>query len=194
MAVTVCPAKNAVFQPVRSAKAIKAIWSELKTLLPHILRQLRGGRGFALATVFEQEGSIPRKAGARMMIRADNQIIGTIGGGLFEADVIRIAEDVFKTGKDGLLVSATQIEMSECEKVLTSFYIRDNRFPAPGDELWGWFAENYPENQIPELKTDGWFTPYHFVTDEFLILSAGPDKAHNTHDDLKKHYPKLSRK
>ena len=115
-------------------------------------------------------------------------VIGTIGmAGL------GVTKDVVDTAKNSLLISATQIEMSECQKVLTSFYIRDNRFPSPGDELWGWFGENYPEDQIPELKTDGWFTPYQFVIPECLILSAGPDKAHNTYDDLKKRYPKLSR-
>ena len=42
---------------------------------------------------------------------------------------------------------------ANAEKFSLPFYIRDNRFPNPGDELWGWFAENYPESQIPELKT-----------------------------------------
>lgn len=115
-------------------------------------------------------------------------VIGTIG-----MTGLGVAEDIFKTGKDSLLVSATQIEMTECEKVLTSFYIRDKRFPKPGNELWEWLGENYPENQIPELKTDGWLTPYKFETNECLILSAGPDKTHNTHDDLKRRYPKLSK-
>ena len=53
-------------------------------------------------------------------------VIGTIGmAGL------GVTKDVVDTAKNSLLISATQIEMSECQKVLTSFYIRDNRFTHP---------------------------------------------------------------
>ena len=42
-----------------------------------------------LATITRQIGSTPRKAGARMLVLPDGSIIGTIGGGSMEAEVIR---------------------------------------------------------------------------------------------------------
>jgi xanthine dehydrogenase accessory factor len=41
-----------------------------------------------LATVIEASGSAPRKAGARMLIKADGSIVGTIGGGAIEKRIM----------------------------------------------------------------------------------------------------------
>lgn len=51
-----------------------------------------------LATITAQKGSTPRMAGTRMLIRADGSTVGTIGGGIMEAEVIKsvrklLAED-----------------------------------------------------------------------------------------------------
>jgi xanthine dehydrogenase accessory factor len=43
----------------------------------------RGGRG-VLATVIASRGGAPRSAGAKMLVREDNTIVGTIGGGNVE--------------------------------------------------------------------------------------------------------------
>ena len=52
-----------------------------------------------LATVVATRGSVPRRAGSRMAIDvAYNQIIGTIGGGCGEADVLKVAPDVARSG------------------------------------------------------------------------------------------------
>lgn len=40
---------------------------------------------FVMATVVESNGSTPRSSGAKMAIRSDGSIIGTVGGGLVEA-------------------------------------------------------------------------------------------------------------
>jgi xanthine/CO dehydrogenase XdhC/CoxF family maturation factor len=52
------------------------------------------GHAVALATVVRTRGSVPRKAGSRMLIDPARGIIGTIGGGCGEADVIAAAEAV----------------------------------------------------------------------------------------------------
>jgi len=49
---------------------------------------------FVLATIVSRHGSTPRMAGTRMIITADGQAIGTIGGGLLEAKVIQKAGEV----------------------------------------------------------------------------------------------------
>ena len=52
--------------------------------------------GFAvLVTVIDAKGSVPRNIGAKMLvIPNENKIIGSIGGGCAEADVLRIARDI----------------------------------------------------------------------------------------------------
>jgi xanthine dehydrogenase accessory factor len=49
------------------------------------------GRAFVLATIIRQQGSAPRTAGTRMLITPDQEIVGTIGGGLLEAETMRAA-------------------------------------------------------------------------------------------------------
>lgn len=56
----------------------------------------------ALATVITSRGSTPRKAGAKMLVRRDGGIVGTIGGGCIEGEVKREALTVMDTGKPGL--------------------------------------------------------------------------------------------
>ncbi|CAH2213319.1 XdhC family aldehyde oxidoreductase maturation factor [Tepidibacter aestuarii] len=60
---------------------------------------LNKGESFALATLYNSKGSAPRTAGARMIVKNDNSIIGTVGGGYLEALVIKDGGEVLKTRK-----------------------------------------------------------------------------------------------
>ncbi|MCL4252611.1 MAG: XdhC family protein [Anaerolineae bacterium] len=51
----------------------------------------------ALATVIHTQGSMPRHAGSKMLIRADGTTIGTIGGGAMEARVIEAGLSAIQT-------------------------------------------------------------------------------------------------
>jgi len=55
------------------------------------------GQPCVMTLVLHQAGSTPRKAGTRMIIKPDGEILGTIGGGLMEANVIENAKEVFNT-------------------------------------------------------------------------------------------------
>ena len=57
------------------------------------------GRKAALATIIATRGSTPREMGAKMLIREDGSISGTIGGGCLEAEVWQQAVEVMKTEK-----------------------------------------------------------------------------------------------
>ncbi|MEE9392531.1 MAG: XdhC/CoxI family protein [Planctomycetota bacterium] len=52
----------------------------------------------ALATIVDTKGSTPGKLAQKMVVLGDGSIIGTIGGGCLEADVIRSALDCLDTG------------------------------------------------------------------------------------------------
>ncbi|WFD12068.1 XdhC family aldehyde oxidoreductase maturation factor [Tepidibacter hydrothermalis] len=60
---------------------------------------LNKGESFALATLYNSQGSVPRTAGAKMILKNDNSIIGTVGGGYLEALVIKDGKEVLKTGR-----------------------------------------------------------------------------------------------
>lgn len=65
----------------------------MQAMLDEMARLLTRGESFAVATVFDKTGSAPRSAGAKMLVRADGSIAGTIGGGRLEADAIRLARE-----------------------------------------------------------------------------------------------------
>lgn len=52
----------------------------------------------ALATIVESSGSSPRKAGAKMVVREDGSILGSVGGGKNEAEVIAVAREAIRHG------------------------------------------------------------------------------------------------
>ncbi|HNY39938.1 MAG TPA: XdhC/CoxI family protein [Bryobacteraceae bacterium] len=59
----------------------------------------RQGRKCALATIVGVNGSIPSYASARILVRDDGTMAGTIGGGCVEADVHAAAQEVIESGQ-----------------------------------------------------------------------------------------------
>jgi xanthine dehydrogenase accessory factor len=59
----------------------------------------RTGVEAALATVIRDQGSVPRRAGARMLVFADGHTEGTIGGGEMESRVANEARQVIQERK-----------------------------------------------------------------------------------------------
>lgn len=57
------------------------------------------GEEAALVTLTSAHGSTPREQGAKMLVRRDGSIIGTIGGGRIEDLVIKESLEVIKRGK-----------------------------------------------------------------------------------------------
>jgi len=60
-------------------------------IFEEILRLKRERLPAVLATIVECTGSAPRKAGTKMVIREDATLLGTVGGGPLEHQVIRTA-------------------------------------------------------------------------------------------------------
>lgn len=63
----------------------------------------RSGQKCAVATIVEVAGSIPSFQSAKMLIRQDGTMVGTIGGGCTEAEVWQAARDVIDTEKPRML-------------------------------------------------------------------------------------------
>ena len=62
-----------------------------------IVELRRQGRRGAVATIVNVRGSIPSFKTAKMLVRDDGSIFGTIGGGCVEADVWQAAREVMET-------------------------------------------------------------------------------------------------
>ena len=63
----------------------------------------RAGQKCAVATIVEVAGSIPSFQSAKMLIREDGTMVGTIGGGCTEAEVWQAARDVIESEQPKML-------------------------------------------------------------------------------------------
>jgi xanthine dehydrogenase accessory factor len=64
-----------------------------------LLRLRNLGQKCALATIVQVRGSIPGFQSAKLLVREDGSMAGTIGGGCVEAEVWNAAREVMETGK-----------------------------------------------------------------------------------------------
>lgn len=55
------------------------------------------GEDFVIAKVVETAGSTPRKKGAVLMMKKDGTTVGTVGGGLLEAETEKLCRKTFET-------------------------------------------------------------------------------------------------
>ncbi len=91
----------------------------IKDIHEEVSRLRRSDQACAITTIVRSSGSTPRKAGAKMLVRADGSTLGTVGGGRVEADVIERALSAIRDqkpdfvsfdlsrGVDGLLCGGT---------------------------------------------------------------------------------------
>lgn len=64
-----------------------------------LVRLRKLGQKCAMATIVQVNGSIPSFESAKMLIREDGSIVGTIGGGCVEAEVWNAAREVMESEK-----------------------------------------------------------------------------------------------
>src|ERR1700675_1343955 len=61
------------------------------------------GRKAALATIVQIRGSVPSFQSAKMLVRDDGSIMGSVGGGCVEAEVWTAAQDVLRDEKSRVM-------------------------------------------------------------------------------------------
>jgi xanthine dehydrogenase accessory factor len=83
-----------------------------------ILDARREGRPAALATVIRSRGSVPRHETSKMLVFADGQMMGTVGGGELESHTIKAGQEVIQSGQARLesysLVGPTEDAVGVC--------------------------------------------------------------------------------
>ena len=69
----------------------------MEDIYARIVQLFETDRFSVLATLINVTGSAPRGVGTKCLIMEDGSLVGTIGGGLMEAQILGAAEHVFKT-------------------------------------------------------------------------------------------------
>lgn len=78
---------------VKSAMAVNSYPRELMHAIVNYHGGLSSGR-MALSTIIRSEGSSPRGAGTKMLVREDGSTVGSVGGGRVEAEILAAARDL----------------------------------------------------------------------------------------------------
>jgi xanthine dehydrogenase accessory factor len=79
-----------------------------------IQRLRQQGRKAALATIVQIRGSVPSFQSAKMLVRDDGSILGSVGGGCVEAEVWTAAQDVIRDEKSRVMsFDLTEESMAE---------------------------------------------------------------------------------
>lgn len=79
-----------------------------------LLALLNEGTRGALATVVATSGSVPQRAGARLLLRDDGTSVGTIGGGAIEERVLSELKVVIETGRASMLRQDLTRDLGMC--------------------------------------------------------------------------------
>ncbi|BAE82666.1 XdhC/CoxI family protein [Desulfitobacterium hafniense] len=84
-------------KPELGSESDKINWTEFDR---DVIQELSLGKedNKAIVTVISTRGSVPRKAGAKMIVWPDGRILGSIGGGCSEGAVIQTARDIIREG------------------------------------------------------------------------------------------------
>jgi xanthine dehydrogenase accessory factor len=79
-----------------------------------ILEVLDRSESAAVCTVVASAGSSPQKMGSKMLVRQDGSIVGTIGGGTIEHEVIAQAKEVLGSGRSKLFKAHLSRDLAMC--------------------------------------------------------------------------------
>jgi xanthine dehydrogenase accessory factor len=88
--------------------------THVRDVLSAVLELLSQRRRGALATVVRVSGSAPQTAGARLLLRADDSTLGTVGGGAIERDVLEALKRVRGSEQPELLARDLAHDLGMC--------------------------------------------------------------------------------
>src|SRR5262249_18238781 len=87
------------WRPLLIVQSCHAIIASVMDVYEELVRLRNLGQKCALATIVEVRGSIPSYESAKILVREDGSMIGTIGGGCVEAEVWNAAREVIELEK-----------------------------------------------------------------------------------------------
>ena len=75
----------------------------MEDIITEIVRRKEQGERMALASLVWSTGSIPMSERAKMIVAEEGDVVGTIGGGCLEAEVLSAGRTALETGENQLL-------------------------------------------------------------------------------------------
>ena len=75
----------------------------MEDIVEQIVQLCARGERAALASLVWSSGSVPMSESAKMLVLTDGKLLGTIGGGCLEAEVLDAGRDVLETGTSRLI-------------------------------------------------------------------------------------------
>src|ERR1019366_2555074 len=111
------------------------------------------GQKCALATIVEVRGSIPSYESAKLLVREDGSMTGTIGGGCVEAEVWNAAREVIQTEKTKHLSQvATLAGFASVVIDNRDTFANRERFPEAAEVHAAEYEEVFPKLAINETS------------------------------------------
>jgi len=104
-------------------------------IFEEIVEARKSNQPLVMATVIQSLGSAPREEGARMLVRPDGTIAGTIGGGAVEQKIIEEALKLFKGGTARMFTYELKNIGMECGGGMSVFL--EPLVPAPQFVIFG---------------------------------------------------------
>jgi xanthine dehydrogenase accessory factor len=158
--------------------------SEIRRLLEAWESACRQGEPAALATVVSVEGSSYRRPGARMLVNARGETVGTVSAGCLERDVIEHAERVMRSGVPALLAYETAAGDDELAwglglgcggtvRILVEPLARDSAYMAALQRAER--AEDGDGEQVTTVYDGGVLVETLLPPVPLVIFGAGPD-------------------
>lgn len=135
-------------------------------------RACREGRPAALVTVIESNGSTPRSSGARMLVYADGEQVGTIGGGTFEHRVVATSLEALAVGRPRRFAVDLVRDVGMCCGGRMEVFIEPLRLRAPF-VVFG--AGHVAHAVVPLLRTLDVDVTVVDARDEWLTAERFPD-------------------
>jgi xanthine dehydrogenase accessory factor len=133
-----------------------------EALVAAMCAELEAGRPFALATVLDAKGVVPRHPGARMACLADGRNLGTVGGGRVEAQARSAARELLAAGSGSRIVTLTNNgEGTRCagESLVGMSVVRPDKLAGFADLLSSlkrrepvWFVEDWADEDAPAFS------------------------------------------
>jgi len=90
----------------------------MRNFFAELLEQLQAGHKVVAARIIRQSGSAPRSIGTRCIIREDGSLLGTIGGGLLEFQVMEAAKAALVDERTSILnFQLTGMEVAQTDMI-----------------------------------------------------------------------------
>ena len=113
----------------------------MRTILSRALAELNAHRSVVLVTIVAEQGSAPRGPGSQMLVGADGQLTGTIGGGQVERQSELLALSLLKEPCIVELWSDSKYVIDGLSKGWakgwkTRGWVKSDKKPALNPDLW----------------------------------------------------------